>query len=154
MLSTQDWAHLLQRDLEIRNSALKSLLLNTLCLASIYGFDFILLPILHVRVPLDSNAWLHHNFGRMYQLLWVMPVVGASLYLNVGSIRQYYRSSDRDILGIQGFWCKTIAKRTFQLRRGQMHGSLHVSTPTTYYRGIMITISLVFTTLLGCVLDN
>jgi etoposide-induced 2.4 mRNA len=70
-------------DLEIRSNAFKSLLLNLLCLASIYGLDFVLLPALHVRRPLDGDAWLHRNFGTMYQVLFVMPVVGLSLYLNV-----------------------------------------------------------------------
>ena len=30
-----------------------------------------------------KEEWLHRNFGLFYQVLWLFPVVGESLYLNV-----------------------------------------------------------------------
>ena len=57
----------------------KSLLLNSLSLASIYTFDLLLLPLVQ-----DQGTWFHRNFGLFYEVLWLLPVVGAAFYLNVG----------------------------------------------------------------------
>lgn len=53
-------------------------MLNTLSLVSIYVFDLILQPLVR-----DQQKWLHRNLGWFYQVLWLFPVVGTSLYLNV-----------------------------------------------------------------------
>jgi hypothetical protein len=65
-------------DAEIRANLLKSLLLNTLSLTSIYTYDVLLHPLVK-----DQERWLHRNLGRFYQMLWLLPVVGVSFYLNV-----------------------------------------------------------------------
>lgn len=65
-------------DAEIRSNVAKSLLLNTVSLASIYFFDLLLLPLTH-----EHTHWLRRNVGWFYQVLWLFPVVGVSLYLNV-----------------------------------------------------------------------
>jgi etoposide-induced 2.4 mRNA len=63
-------------DPEIRANYVKSLLLNGLSLVSIYVFDLILQPFVR-----DQQR--HRNVGWFYQVLWLFPVVGVSLYLNV-----------------------------------------------------------------------
>ena len=65
-------------DAEIRANMFKSLLLNSLSLLSIYVFDLLLQPLVQ-----DQQKWLHRNMGWFYSVLWLFPVVGASLYLNV-----------------------------------------------------------------------
>ncbi len=55
------------------------MMLNSLSLTSIYTFDFLLQPLVR-----DQQKWLHRNVGWFYQLLWLLPVVSVSLYLNVG----------------------------------------------------------------------
>jgi etoposide-induced 2.4 mRNA len=57
----------------------KSLLLNSLSLASIYTFDLLLLPLVQ-----GQEKWFHRNVGWFYQVLWLLPVVGVAFYLNVG----------------------------------------------------------------------
>lgn len=49
-----------------------------LSLTSIYTFDLILQPLVH-----DHPSWLHRNVGWFYRVLWLLPVVGVSFYLNV-----------------------------------------------------------------------
>lgn len=68
-------------DAEIRANFLKSLVLNGLSLSSIYVFDLLLSPMVR-----DQQKWLHRNVGWFYRVLWLFPVVGASLYLNVRSL--------------------------------------------------------------------
>jgi etoposide-induced 2.4 mRNA len=65
-------------DREIRSNILKSLLLNSLSLTSIYAFDLLLQPLVH-----NHPNWLHRNVGWFYRVLWLFPVVGVSYYLNV-----------------------------------------------------------------------
>jgi etoposide-induced 2.4 mRNA len=65
-------------DSEIRTNIYKSLLLNSLSLTSIYTFDLLLAPLVR-----DQQKWLHRNVGWFYQVLWLLPVVGVSFYLNV-----------------------------------------------------------------------
>lgn len=67
-------------DPEIRSNILKSLLLNMLSLVSIYTFDLILQPLVH-----NHPSWLHRNVGWFYKVLWLLPVVGVSFYLNVSA---------------------------------------------------------------------
>ena len=63
---------------ETRANILKSLLLNCLSLTSTYFFDLLLQPLTH-----EHTHWLRRNVGWFYQVLWLLPVVGVSLYLNV-----------------------------------------------------------------------
>lgn len=65
-------------DAEVRSNMLKSLLVNLLSLASVYFFDLLLRPLTH-----EHEHWLRRNVGWVYQALWLFPVVGLSLYLNV-----------------------------------------------------------------------
>ncbi|KAI5122983.1 hypothetical protein M0805_006861 [Coniferiporia weirii] len=113
-------------DAEIRANVLKSLLLNGLSLSSIYVFDLLLQPLVR-----DQQKWLHRNMGWFYRVLWLFPVVGASLYLNSS-------------------WCTVVANRTYMLR----HGSRKAMPPSTYsgiltalatsaYRVVMICTSVV-----------
>ena len=53
-------------------------MLNALALSSIYVFDQLLHPLVR-----DQQKWLHRNVGWFYRVLWLFPVVGTSLYLNV-----------------------------------------------------------------------
>jgi etoposide-induced 2.4 mRNA len=66
------------RDAEIRANVLKSLMLNSVSLISIYTFDLLMLPLTR-----NQQRWLHRNVGWFYQVLWLLPVVGLSFYLNV-----------------------------------------------------------------------
>lgn len=65
-------------DAEIRANVYKSFLLNLLSLVSIYVFDLLLHPLVK-----DQEIWYHRNISRFYQVLWLLPVVGTSLYFNV-----------------------------------------------------------------------
>jgi len=80
LLSSVSPSHPPFSDPEIRSNILKSLLLNMLSLTSIYAFDLILQPLVH-----DHPSWLHRNVGWFYRVLWLLPVVGVSFYLNVCS---------------------------------------------------------------------
>jgi etoposide-induced 2.4 mRNA len=61
-------------DVEIRSNVFKSLLLNCSTLTCLYVFGLFFF---------DKQQWLRPNVGWIYQLLWVLPVVGISFYLNV-----------------------------------------------------------------------
>ena len=52
--------------------------MNVLSLASVYFFDLLLLPLTK-----EHEHWLRRNVGWFYQALWLFPVVGLSLYMNV-----------------------------------------------------------------------
>ena len=65
-------------DSEVRSNVFKSLMLNTVSLVSIYFFDWLLLPLAQ-----SQQKWFHRNIGWFYQILWLLPVVGISFYLNV-----------------------------------------------------------------------
>ena len=65
-------------DAEIRSNVYKSLLLNSISLASIYAFDFVFLPLMQ-----EQRTFNPRNLGWFYQTLWLLPVVGISFYLNV-----------------------------------------------------------------------
>ncbi|PSS22650.1 hypothetical protein PHLCEN_2v3016 [Hermanssonia centrifuga] len=69
---------LVASDAEVRSSVFKSLLMNSVSLTSIYFFDLLLLPLTR-----EKEYWLHRNVGWFYQVMWLLPVVGVSLYLNV-----------------------------------------------------------------------
>ncbi|TFK54842.1 hypothetical protein OE88DRAFT_1600146, partial [Heliocybe sulcata] len=121
-------------DPEIRGNVLKSLLLNSLSLTSIYVFDLLLHPLVR-----DQQKWLHRNVGWFYQILWLLPVLGVSLYLNSS-------------------WCNIIAKRTYALRHGSRTTAAETSVTytgilnalaTSAYRGVMIVTSVVLDFALG-----
>jgi len=65
-------------DSEIRANVYKSLMLNSVSLLSIQIFDLLLQPLVQ-----DQQKWFHRNIGWFYHVLWLLPVVGTSLYLNV-----------------------------------------------------------------------
>ncbi|KAJ1309684.1 hypothetical protein OPQ81_006448 [Rhizoctonia solani] len=65
-------------DAEVRSNVFKSLLLNAVSLASIYTLDLVFVPLLAGK----QDKWLHRNFGSLYTIFWLLPVVGVSLYLN------------------------------------------------------------------------
>ena len=68
-------------DSEVRGNVFKSLILNTVSLVSIYFFDWLLLPLAQ-----EQQKWFHRNIGWFYQVLWLLPVVGVSFYLNVSRL--------------------------------------------------------------------
>ncbi|KAH8108159.1 etoposide-induced protein 2.4-domain-containing protein [Cristinia sonorae] len=120
-------------DPEIRSNVLKSLLLNVLSLASISFLDHLLLPL-----AANQQKWLHRNVGWFYQVLWLLPVVGMSFYLN-------------------STWFNLIAKRSFTLQYGTR---AHAASPSTYtgilnsiatsaYRVVMVFTSVVVSFSLG-----
>ncbi|KAF9533471.1 etoposide-induced protein 2.4-domain-containing protein [Crepidotus variabilis] len=120
-------------DAEIRANVSKSLLLNGLSIISIYIFDLLLQPLVK-----DQQKWFHRNIGWFYQILWLLPIVGMSLYLN-------------------GTWCTTIARRTYLLHHG---GRPVAAQPTTYtsmlksiatsaYRVVMVGTSVIVSFVLG-----
>ncbi|KAG2078007.1 hypothetical protein BDR04DRAFT_1087705 [Suillus decipiens] len=122
-------------DREIRSNILKSLLLNSLSLTSIYAFDLLLQPLVH-----NHPNWLHRNVGWFYRVLWLFPVVGVSYYLNSS-------------------WCNLIAKRSFVLRHGNRaahqqpvtyHGMLTMLA-TSAYRAVMILTSVIMSLALGSI---
>ncbi|OJT11126.1 Protein EI24 -like protein [Trametes pubescens] len=118
---------LIASDSEIRSNVLKSLMLNTVSLVSIYFFDWLLLPLAQ-----GQQKWLHRNVGWFYQVLWLLPVVGISFYLNSS-------------------WCTLIAKRTFTLQHGSRAAAQPPNTysgmlnalATSAYRGVMVCTSVV-----------
>ncbi|KAF8212401.1 etoposide-induced protein 2.4-domain-containing protein [Mycena galopus ATCC 62051] len=75
-------------DAEIRDTVLKSLLLNCSTLACFYVFGV----FFH-----DKQQWTRPNMGWIYRMIWVVPVAGGSFYLNSS-------------------WCSIIAKRAYSLQ--------------------------------------
>ncbi|GBE82613.1 etoposide-induced protein 2.4-domain-containing protein [Sparassis latifolia] len=124
---------LVASDAEIRANVSKSMLLNSISLASIYVFELLLFPLAR-----DQRKWLHRNVGWAYQVLWLLPVVGVSLYLN-------------------STFCTLIAKRTFVLQHGSRAAAAAAATytgmlnalATSAYGAIMVVTSLVVSFALG-----
>ncbi|KAG9122514.1 hypothetical protein FRC07_001073, partial [Ceratobasidium sp. 392] len=99
LLDANRWdrvARIVIEDAEVRSNVFKSLLLNSLSLASIYTLDLIFIPLLAGK----QDRWLHRNFGSLYTAFWLLPVIGISLYLN-------------------STFSNSIAKKTFQLQHGR-----------------------------------
>ncbi|KIY66291.1 hypothetical protein CYLTODRAFT_377968 [Cylindrobasidium torrendii FP15055 ss-10] len=122
------------RDPEIQSNVIKSVLLNSLSLASIYTFDLLLRPLFQ-----NQAAWFHRNLGWFYQVFWVMPVISVSLYLNSS-------------------WSMLIARRVYTLQHGPRALAQH--QPTTYsgilttlatsaYRAVMVVTSVMVSFLLA-----
>ncbi|EJD06071.1 uncharacterized protein FOMMEDRAFT_119581 [Fomitiporia mediterranea MF3/22] len=120
-------------DAEIRANMLKSFMLNGLSLLSIYIFDLLLQPLVR-----DQQKWLHRNMGWFYRVLWLFPVVGASLYLNSS-------------------WCSIVANRVYTLRHGSRktapstYTGILTALATSAYRAVMICTSVVIAFALGYV---
>ncbi|KAI0691170.1 etoposide-induced protein 2.4-domain-containing protein [Cytidiella melzeri] len=116
---------LIASDAEVRSNMLKSLLLNAVSLTSIYFFDILLSPLTH-----EHPHWLRRNVGWFYQILWLFPVMGASVYLNSS-------------------WCSRLASRTFTLQHGSRadppasYSGILNSIATSAYRGIMIITAII-----------
>jgi len=78
-------------DPEVRANALKSFLLNGISLLSIYVFDLLLHPLSKGGGEEDGGGGeampprngVHRSVGWFYRVLWLLPVVGVSFYLNV-----------------------------------------------------------------------
>ncbi|EIN08072.1 hypothetical protein PUNSTDRAFT_121199 [Punctularia strigosozonata HHB-11173 SS5] len=83
-------------DPEVRTNVFKSLLLNILSLVFIHFFDLFLHPLVRDS---QGSSWAHQNLGGAYQILWLCPIVGASVYLNTA-------------------WCSLLSKRTFTVLHG------------------------------------
>lgn len=122
-------------DPEIRSNILKSILLNSLSLASIYAFDLLLQPLVH-----DHPSWLRRNVGWCYQVLWLLPIVGTSFYLNSS-------------------WCNAIAKRSFMLQYGNRavqprhvtYTGMLNTLATSAYRTVMVLTSVIVSLGLGMI---
>ncbi|KAF9476328.1 hypothetical protein BDN70DRAFT_882576 [Pholiota conissans] len=120
-------------DAEIRANVYKSVLLNSLSLLSIYVFDLLFQPLVK-----DQQQWFHRNIGWFYQILWLLPVVGISFYLN-------------------RTWCTVIANRTYLLQHGgrpappqsASYTGMLRSIATSAYRVIMVFTSVVVSFGLG-----
>ncbi|KAJ7489864.1 etoposide-induced protein 2.4-domain-containing protein [Mycena galericulata] len=118
-------------DAEIRANIYKSLLLNSLSLTSLYMFDLLFF---------DHQQWLRRpNVGLIYQLIWLLPVLGISFYLNSS-------------------WCSVIAKRTYSLQHANRavvqqqpvtYTGLLTSIATSAYRVVMVFTSIVVSFALG-----
>ncbi|KAE9400777.1 hypothetical protein BT96DRAFT_965188 [Gymnopus androsaceus JB14] len=127
------WDHVIStitRDPEVRGNIVKSLLLNSLSLTSIYIFDLLLLPLVQDQQKIRF----------FYQLLWLFPVIGLSYFLNSS-------------------WCNIIAERTFALKHGG-NNSASQQQPVTYtgmlksiatsaYRVVMVFTSVLVSFALG-----
>ncbi|KAI0340210.1 EI24-domain-containing protein [Trametopsis cervina] len=116
---------LIASDAQVRSNIFKSLLLNLVSLTSIYFFDLLLFPLTH-----EHPHWLRRNVGWVYQVLWLFPIMGASLYLNSS-------------------WCSQLANRTFTLQHGARaeppatYSGILNSIATSAYRVIMICTAVV-----------
>ncbi|KAJ2917260.1 hypothetical protein MD484_g3198, partial [Candolleomyces efflorescens] len=154
----------LTSDPEIRANIYKSVLLNTLSLVSIYTFELIVEPFVR-----DQERWLHRNVGWFYHVMWLLPVVGTSFYLNVRPTLAYSilhavltsgkSNSLNEIFNKQSTWVTIIAKRTFVLQHG---GRATVHQPAGYtgmlkaiatsaYRVVMVFTSLLVSFGLGII---
>ena len=68
-------------DEEISHNVYKSLALNSLSLLSIYFLDL-----------LDPVVKTYPKLGWFYRILWLLPIIGISLYLNVRPITVHARN--------------------------------------------------------------
>ena len=163
-------------DAEVRANALKSFMLNGISVLSIYVFDLFLQPLAQEQPP---QKWLHRSVGWFYRILWLLPVVGVSLYLNVrisilnalfflGSGARHLCTTClclRGVSSVQASWCALIAKRAFTLRHGLAFpyaGMTSTTSPNAYiaflnslatsaYRAVMIATCVFLSFALGYV---
>ena len=74
-------------DAEVRANALKSFLLNGISLLSLYAFDLLVRALASGGEGRDSDGLrVGRSVGWFYRVLWMLPVVGVSLYLNVRTV--------------------------------------------------------------------
>lgn len=119
---------------------IKSALLNTISLITIYAFDLFLVPLLglnRAQLDLDEFApahWLHRNIGVFYTVLFQIPVVGGALYLNVSSIGLLFGEGEGGgmmlrvlTFGVQSTWSTVVARRIYSLQHGRSSGSSSLS---------------------------
>jgi etoposide-induced 2.4 mRNA len=149
-------------------------MLNGISVLSIYVYDFFLQPLAQEQPP---QKWLHRSVGWFYHVLWLLPVVGASLYLNVrtrilnplfSGVRHLFLQRAcvfRDMSSVQASWCALIAKRAFTLRHGLAFpyaGMTSTTSPNAYiaflnslatsaYRAVMIATCIFLSFALGYV---
>jgi etoposide-induced 2.4 mRNA len=131
---------------------LKSGLLNGVSLISIWIFEFLVsLASRKHGSPADSlseRGFVHRNLGWFYQALWLGPIVGASLYLNVceSVLPRGHCFDIRDIC-LQSAWCNVVARRAFTLQHGNRavvqqqpvgYAGMLNSVATSAYRAVMI----------------
>jgi etoposide-induced 2.4 mRNA len=139
--------------------------LNGISLLSIYVFDLVLQPLAQER-PQQPQKWLHrNNIGLFYRVLWLLPVVGVSLYLNVRFSPFCPKETPPyvAVVFMQASWCSLIAKRTFTLRHGLAFpyvGTTPTTSPNAYiaflnslatsaYRAVMIATCVFLSLALG-----
>lgn len=170
----------------MRANALKSFLLNGISLLSIYVFDLFLHPLSRGEGKWDgkglhgqSQNGLHRSIGLFYHILWLLPVLGVSLYLNVRGVAfspllpplSPTRPPSCGVVGayvfsfVQASWCSLIAKRTFTLRHGLAYpyaGMTSTTSPNAYiaflnslatsaYRAVMVATCVLVSFALGYV---
>ena len=163
-------------------------MLNGISLLSIYVFDFFLHPLSRGEGKWDgkglhgqSQNGLHRSIGWLYHILWLLPVLGVSLYLNVRRVsfltpppaplspttppklRCCWRLCVFSF--VQASWCSLIAKRTFTLRHGLAYpyaGMTSTTSPNAYiaflnslatsaYRAVMVATCIFVSFALGYV---
>ncbi|KAG8818399.1 hypothetical protein FRC17_010851 [Serendipita sp. 399] len=119
--------NILISDSEVRSHMIKSFVLNTLGLISIFIFDLIILPLLHRKATPSSIT----QTTSIYQLFWILPVMGGSLYFN-------------------GIWCSTIAEKVYISQYGRQHAAsstsyagLITAIASSAYRVILIVTSII-----------
>ncbi|KAF7304616.1 hypothetical protein MKEN_01175500 [Mycena kentingensis (nom. inval.)] len=91
------------RDAKIRSSLVKSLLLNSSCLVLLY-------------LAVDHNGLFHVR--SLYRLVWILPVLAVSFYLNSS-------------------WSSQVAWRTYALQ----NSNRPAMTPSTTYSGVLTAIA-------------
>lgn len=102
---------------------LKSLVLNSVSLSSIYVFDLLLAPLIK-----ENAHWTHRHFGWFYQVLWLFPVVGVSLYLNVREYRGRSMIADHVV----------VLNHSEFLVRGDSQADIHDTTRPTSCTSLVI----------------
>ncbi|KAJ7752007.1 etoposide-induced protein 2.4-domain-containing protein [Mycena metata] len=129
ILSAFNWAVVATT---VAGNIYKSLLLNSVTLTCLYFFDMLFF---------DGQQWLRPNVGWMYQLLWMLPVVGISFYLN-------------------STWCSVIAKRTYSLQHTNRavvqqqpvsYTGVLTAIATSAYRVVMVFTSVFVSFALGMI---
>ncbi|KAF8590490.1 hypothetical protein K439DRAFT_1381895 [Ramaria rubella] len=121
---------LVYSDAEIRSHIVKSFLLNSLSLVSIYALNYVLLPV-------AARGRVHHHVGWLYRVLWLIPLAATSLYFN-------------------GTWAGVVAKRSYTLQRGMRsavptasYSGMLTAMASSAYRVVMILTSITLTNVLS-----
>ena len=75
-------------------------MLNGISLLSIYVFDLLLHPLSRGNGEGAHAHGLHRSIGWFYRILWLLPVVGVSLYLNVRDAGLFLLSPPTHTIGV------------------------------------------------------